>query len=214
MPRPSFPLSRPARLAVFASGRGSNLPSLLAAFPPRIDEASGEELGSVVLVVSNVPGAPVLDKASAAGVPALELAWRGRAAFESAASAALEEHRVDLICLAGFMRVLSAEFTARYQGRLVNIHPSLLPLYPGLAAPQQALEAGAAESGCTVHFVDAGVDTGAKILQRTVAVLASDDATSLAERILAEEQLAYPEAVRMVLTGAASHDGRPAGHPS
>lgn len=199
MPHPDFPLNRPARLAVFASGRGSNLASLLAAFPPVDPDA----LGNVVLVVSNVPGAAVLEKAAAAGVATLAVPWRGRAAFEAAASEALEQRQIDLVCLAGFMRVLSADFTKRHAGRLLNVHPSLLPLFPGLAAPQQALDAGATQSGCTVHFVDAGVDTGAKIVQRKVAVLPDDDAASLAERILAEEQLAYPEAVRRVLTGTA-----------
>lgn len=208
-----FPLGRPARIAVFASGRGSNLASLLADFPPpgaevtaaaagdELENATETALGNVVLVVSNVPGAPVLAKAEAAGVPTLQLPWRSRAGFEAAAIQALEQHQIDLICLAGFMRLLSAEFTGRYRGRLLNVHPSLLPHFPGLAAPQQAVDAGVTQTGCTVHFVDAGVDTGAVIVQRRVRLYPNDDAKTLAARILHEEELAYPEAIRRVLTG-------------
>ena len=194
----TFPLERPARLAVFASGRGSNLRSLIEAFPP------GDPLASVALVVSNKRSAGALSLARAYGVPAYALPFGAeRDRFEREADALLQKLEIDLICLAGFMRVLSPEFAARYAGRLLNIHPSLLPAFPGLHAQRQALAAGVSESGCTVHFVDAGVDTGAPIVQRRVPVLPGDTEETLAARILAQEHQAYPEAVRRVLTGQA-----------
>lgn len=202
----TFPLDRPARLAVFASGRGSNLDALLRAFPP------DSELASVALVVSNVASALALEKARSAGVATLahpfparahDPAGAGRAQFEAAASEVLAAHRTDLIALAGFMRILSPAFNARWRGRLLNIHPSLLPAFPGLHPQRQALRAGAEVSGCTVHFVDAGVDTGPTILQRQVRVLSGDTEASLGARILQEEHSAYPEALRLVLTGRA-----------
>jgi phosphoribosylglycinamide formyltransferase-1 len=113
----------------------------------------------------------------------------------------LRDHRIDLILLAGFMRLLSAGFVQAWQGRILNIHPSLLPQFPGLHAQRQALQAGVSESGCTVHFVDAGMDTGPIILQRRVPVLPDDTEETLAARILEQEHLAYPEAVRRVLQG-------------
>ncbi len=193
-----FPLERPARLAVFASGRGSNLRSLTAAFPP------ADPLASVELVLSNKRSAGALSLAEACRISAYALPFGAdRQRFEKGADTLLREFEIDLICLAGFMRVLSPEFTARWAGRLLNIHPSLLPAFPGLHAQRQALAAGVQESGCTVHFVDAGVDTGAAIVQRRVPVLAGDTEETLAQRILAEEHRAYPEAVRRVLTGQA-----------
>jgi phosphoribosylglycinamide formyltransferase 1 len=196
-----FPLGRQARLAVFASGRGSNLASLTAAFPP-----TGEEpLAAVRLVVSDRRAAPALGAAAASNVPAEHVPFgRDREAFESAADDLLREHAIDLVCLAGFLRVLSPAFTARWHGRLINVHPSLLPAFRGLHAPQQAIDAGARESGCTIHFVDAGVDTGRTIVQRRVRIETGDDASTLAERILREEHVAYPEAVRLVLRGEAT----------
>ncbi len=193
-----FPLARQARLAVLASGRGSNLASLLAAFP-----ASGEEpLAAVCLVLSDRAQAPALARGVAAGVAAEHVAFgHDRAAFERAADALLREHAIDLVCLAGFMRILSAGFVAAWAGRLLNIHPSLLPAFPGLHGQRQALAAGVHESGCSVHFVDAGVDTGRVIVQRRVPVRDDDDEESLAARILEHEHLAYPEAVRLVLRG-------------
>lgn len=192
-----FPLGRPARLAVFASGRGSNLAALLAAFP------AGDPVGSVALVLSDKPGAEALERAARAGVEAACVPWTSRSAFERRARALLQARAIDLVCLAGFMRILSPGFTARYRGRILNVHPSLLPSFPGLHAQRQALAAGARESGCSVHFVDAGVDTGPVIAQRRVPVLPGDTEASLSARILAEEHLAYPEAVRQVLAGAA-----------
>ena len=193
----TFPLSRPARLAVFASGRGSNLAALLETFPPE------HPVASVRLVVSNRAEAGALERARAAGVKAVHIPFgRDRAEFERAAVGVLRSAHIDLICLAGFMRVLSPAFVARYSGRILNVHPSLLPAFPGLRAVERALGAGVQESGCTVHLVDAGVDTGPIIVQRRVSVHADDTADTLAARILAEEHRAYPEAVRRVLSGA------------
>jgi len=198
MPECPFPLARQARLAVFASGRGSNLASLLAAFPP----AGDEPLAAVRLVLSDRAGAQALARAEAVGVAAVHVPFgRDRDGFERRADALLREHAIDLVCLAGFMRVLSPDFVERWHGRVLNVHPSLLPAFRGLHAQRQALEAGVRESGCTVHFVDAGVDTGHAIVQRRVALSAGDDEASLAARILDQEHLAYPEAVRLVLRG-------------
>ncbi len=195
----TFPLPRPARLAVFASGRGSNLSALLEAFPP------GDPLASVVLCVSNKRSAGALALAEGRGVAARFVPFGGdRGSFEREATRLLDEYSADLVCLAGFMRVLSPEFTGRYAGRVLNVHPSLLPAFPGLHAQRQALAAGVRETGCTVHFVDAGVDTGKTIVQRRVPVSPGDTEEALTARILAEEHRSYPEAVRLVLSGEAT----------
>ena len=200
-----FPLPRSARLAVFASGRGSNLASLLEAFPPHATGEPQDALAHVVLVISNVLNAPALDRAAEAGVTRRAIPWTreegSREAFERDVQGALDEHGIDLICLAGFMRILSPAFTQRWQGRILNIHPSLLPRHPGLHAQRQALDAGDVTTGCTVHHVDAGVDTGTIVLRRSVPIHDGDDENSLAARILVEEHVAYPEAVRRVLQG-------------
>lgn len=194
-----FPLDRAARIAVFASGRGSNLVSLLEAFPPN------GSLGAVAVVVVNVPDATAAERARAAGVPVASIPWTrsecDRTTFEARADACLIEHGIDLICLAGFMRILSPAFTQRWEGRILNVHPSLLPRHRGLHPQRRALEAGDDRSGCTIHFVDAGVDTGRVVLQHEVAIAPDDDEASLASRILAEEHRAYPEAVRRLLRG-------------
>jgi phosphoribosylglycinamide formyltransferase 1 len=156
----------------------------------------------VRLVLSRPRRAHALERAEAAGVAAVHVPFgRDRDGFERRADALLREHAIDLVCLAGFMRVLSPPFVERWEGRVLNVHPSLLPAFRGLHAQRQALEAGVRESGCTVHFVDAGVDTGHAIVQRRVPVEAGDDEASLAARILEQEHLAYPEAVRLVLRG-------------
>ena len=201
-----FPLGRPARIAVMASGRGSNLEALLKAFPP------DHPLGRIVLVISDRREALALQKAVEAQVEAEYVPWprsraqgaagnTGRFQFEQVAGQLLRDHHIDLILLAGFMRLLSPEFVQAWEGRILNIHPSLLPQFPGLFAQRQALEAGVSETGCTVHFVDAGMDTGPIVLQRRVPVLPGDTVETLTERILEQEHLAYPEAVRMVLRG-------------
>ena len=201
-----FPLGRTARIAILASGRGSNLASLLAAFPPGANAGHRGDpaLGSIAIVISNKPDAPALTRARAAGVDAVHVPWDAqhpRSSFEDEVARLLDAAAIDLVCLAGFMRLLSPGFTARYAGRLLNIHPSLLPDFRGLHAQRQALAAGVAEAGCTVHLVDAGVDTGQVILQKRVPVLPTDTEESLSERILQVEHLAYPEAVTAVLSG-------------
>ena len=209
--RPRFPLGRPARLAVFASGRGSNLAALMTAFPPGHGPASAAAEARVVLVVSDRREAGALALAREAGVGAVHLVFgRDREGFEAAAQRELERHGADVIALAGFMRVLSPAFTAAWRGRLVNVHPSLLPSFPGLHAVRQALAAGVDRSGCTVHFVDAGVDTGPVIERRDVPVLPGDDEASLQARIQAVEHEAFPAALRAVLRGDAYPPGRPA----
>ena len=191
----SFPLERPARIAVLASGRGSNFAALADAYP------AGDPLASIELLVSDKAEAGAMAIAADHVIPAEHVPFTSRAEFEAELELLLSERHIDLICLAGFMRLLSAGFVERWQGRLLNIHPSLLPDFRGLNPQQQALDAGAAESGCSVHFVDAGVDTGPVIQQSRVAVKDGDDADSLSERIREHEHTLYPQAVRRVLRG-------------
>lgn len=192
-----FPLERPARIAVLASGRGSNFASLAAAYP------AGGLLAGVQLLVSDKVDAGAFDIAQQHDIPAEHVPFTSRAEFEAELELLLSERHIDLVCLAGFMRLLSVSFVERWQGRLLNIHPSLLPEFRGLNPQQQALDAGAAESGCSVHFVDAGVDTGPVILQASVPIEDGDDADGLSTRIRGQEHLIYPQAVRMVLRGEA-----------
>ena len=191
------PTSARRRLAVLLSGRGSNFEAIADAVEKgRIPEAE------IVAVVADVPAAAGLERARRRGLPAFAVdrgKFANRAAHEAEILRILEEVRPDLICLAGYMRVLSPAFVARYRGRILNIHPALLPRFPGLHAQRQALEAGETESGCTVHFVDEGTDTGPAILRRVVPILPGDTEETLSARILAEEHLAYPEAIRRVL---------------
>jgi phosphoribosylglycinamide formyltransferase 1 len=203
---------RPARLAVFASGRGSNLAALLAAFPPPGHAGGAEAIASVRLVVSDRREAGALTLARDAGLPALHLPFgRDRDAFETAAQAELLRARIDLIALAGFMRILSPDFAAHWRGRLLNVHPSLLPAFPGLHPVRRALEAGVDRTGCTVHFVDAGVDTGPIVVRHEVPVLAGDDEAALRARIQRAEHVAYPEAIRAVVRGDAQPAAAPGG---
>ena len=192
-----FPLGRPARMAVFASGRGTNLEALLQAFP------KGHPLGEVVLVVSDNPEALALERARRRGVEALALPWRGRRAFEEEALGLLAARGVDLVLLAGFMRLLSPRFVEPWYGRLLNVHPSLLPDYPGLHVHRRVLEAGERETGSTVHFVDQGMDTGPILLQWRVPVLPGDTPEALEARVLRLEHRLYPKAVRLLLRGLA-----------
>lgn len=187
------------KLAVLISGRGSNLQSLLdscgdPAFPAEI-----------VLVVSNKPGVQGLARAEAAGVPTLVIdhrAYKGdRAAFDAALDAALTACNPGLVCLAGFMRVLTDGFVERWQNRLINIHPSLMPSFRGLDTHKRALEAGVKLHGCTVHYVRANVDEGPIIAQAAVPVLDDDDESALAARVLAAEHQIYPLAVRLIAEG-------------
>jgi phosphoribosylglycinamide formyltransferase-1 len=187
------------RLAVLLSGRGSNFEAIAEAV------AAGEiPEAEIVAVISDVPGAAGLERARQRGLPAHGVDRRrfaSRREHEAAILRILETARPDVICLAGYMRVLSPEFVAKFPRRILNIHPALLPKFPGLHAQRRALEAGETVSGCTVHFVDEGTDTGPAILQRTVPILPGDTEESLSERILAEEHEAYPEAIRRVLSG-------------
>lgn len=184
-------------IAVLLSGRGSNFRAIADA----IDR--GEIPGArIVAVVSDQPGAAGLEEARRRGLAAHAVprpAGMTRREHEAALRAVLDPAAPDLVCLAGYMRVLSPEFVSAYRGRILNIHPSLLPKFPGLDVQRRALEAGEWESGCTVHFVDEGVDSGPIVLQRKVPILPDDDAETLAARILTQEHLAYPEAIRKVL---------------
>jgi phosphoribosylglycinamide formyltransferase-1 len=189
---------RLVRLGILLSGRGSNF---LA-----IHEATqrGEVPAEIALVVSNRPEAAGLARARELGLPAVAIPHGAgadrRSAHEVEVVAALEAARVEWICLAGYMRLLSPGFVARFRGRLLNVHPSLLPAFPGLDAQRQALEYGARVSGCTVHLVDEGLDSGPIVVQRAVPVLEDDSPQSLAARILEQEHRAYPEALRRLLT--------------
>jgi phosphoribosylglycinamide formyltransferase-1 len=193
------------KLGVLVSGGGTNLQALLEAC------ARPDYPAEVALVLSNVPTAGALERARKAGVPAQVVdhkAFGARADFEQALGEALAAAGVEVVCLAGFMRLLSADLLGRYPGRVLNIHPSLLPAFPGLHAQRQALERGVKVAGCTVHFVDAGMDTGPILAQAAVPVLPGDDEASLSARILQEEHRLYPLAVKLVATGAVRLEGR------
>ena len=188
---------RPARLAVLLSGRGSNFLALHAAV------GRGELPAEIVLVLSDVDGAPGLERARRLGLPALAVPHLGepsRQAHEGKVLEALADAGAEWICLAGYMRLLSPDFVARYRHRIVNVHPSLLPAFPGLDAQGQALAHGVRVSGCTVHLVDEGLDSGPIVVQRAVPVGDDDDARTLAGRILDQEHVAYPQAMRRLLT--------------
>ena len=192
-------------LAILLSGRGSNFLAIHRAIADgRIPNAE------IAVVLSNKSTAPGLEAARALGIPAHHIPAAGKATPERDLDliAALNEYEPDLICLAGYMRVLSPAFIAAFPNRIVNIHPSLLPSFPGLEAQTQALEFGAKIAGCTVHFVDEAVDHGVIILQRAVEVRDGDTAETLSARILSEEHIAYPEAIARVLSGDYVIEGR------
>lgn len=195
----------PKRIAILISGRGSNCMAIIRAI--RDGKLTGCE---VAVVVSNIPGAAGIEAARALGVNVVTLEGRGRpqAEHEAAVNALLRKFRVDLVCLAGYMRILSANFVREWQDRMLNIHPSLLPSFPGLHAQRQALEQGVTLAGCTVHFVDESVDGGVIILQRATEVLPEDTEATLSERILEQEHLAYAEAIRRVISGNYEVHGR------
>ncbi|MDO3376588.1 phosphoribosylglycinamide formyltransferase [Geoalkalibacter halelectricus] len=193
------------RVGVLASGRGSNLQSLLE------QSLGGKIDAQVVLVASNKADAGALEKAREAGIPTRVIDHRGFASredFDTAMVAALREAGVELVVLAGFMRLLSKVFLEAFPQRIMNIHPSLLPAFPGLNVQRQALEYGARFSGCTVHFVDGGLDTGPIIIQAVVPILEDDSEQSLAARILAEEHRIYPRAVQLFAEGRLRVEGR------
>jgi phosphoribosylglycinamide formyltransferase-1 len=193
------------RIGVLLSGRGSNFEALAESVSTgRIPKAE------IALVISNQPEALGLERAAARGIPARMIPSKGlqREAYDRQVAAVLEEHKVDLICLAGYMRLLSPYFVAAFPQKILNIHPSLLPSFPGLEAQRQALEHGVKFAGCTVHFVDENLDAGPIILQAVVPVEDADDEHALSERILREEHRIYSEAVKIVLEGKYRIRGR------
>jgi phosphoribosylglycinamide formyltransferase 1 len=193
------------RISVLLSGRGSNFEALAQSI------ASGRlPNAETALVLSNREGAPGIESARARGIESRVIPSKGleREAYDKQVVAALREKTVDLVCLAGFMRLLSSYFVAAFPKRILNIHPSLLPAFPGLEAQRQALEHGVKFSGCTVHFVDEHLDAGPIVLQAVVPIEDGDSAATLSERILAEEHRIYTEAVRIVLDGRYRIDGR------
>lgn len=183
------------RVGVLVSGRGSNLQAIIDAVQ------AGWLPVQVAVVVSDTPGAYALERARAAGIPTMVIErkqYAERSAFEQAIHDALQAYQVELITLAGFMRILSGQFTGRYPQRIINIHPALLPAFPGLHAQAQALAYGVKVAGCTVHFVDEGMDTGPIILQAAVPVQEGDTEETLGARILAEEHRIYPQALQLL----------------
>lgn len=193
------------RLAVLLSGRGSNFAAIYDA------NTRGELDAEIVCVISNRPGAPGIEYARELGLPAHVIdhrAFDSRAAHEAEVLAILETARPDFIVLAGYMRLLSPAFIASYPMRIINIHPSLLPAFPGVDAQAQAVAYGVKISGCTVHFVDENLDAGPIIVQRAVEVRANDDASTLAARILEQEHAAYVEALVKLASGNYRVDGR------
>jgi phosphoribosylglycinamide formyltransferase 1 len=193
------------RVAILISGRGSNMAALIDA--AKVSDFPAE----IAVVISNRPDALGLVTASESDVPTLTIEskrfGKDRAAFELALQAALDQHRVELICLAGFMRLLTAEFVQRWYGRMLNIHPSLLPSFPGLEPQAQALRAGVKISGATVHFVIPETDAGPILMQGAVAVHDDDTPETLAARILAVEHRIYPDALRLVAGGGVRLEG-------
>jgi phosphoribosylglycinamide formyltransferase-1 len=193
------------RLGVLLSGRGSNFLAIANAI--RLEVLKGVE---IAVVLSNKEDAPGLALAREMNLPVLAIpsAGRKRAEHDAEMISELRANNVDLVCLAGYMRIISPGFVAAFPERILNVHPSLLPAFPGLDAQRQALEFGAKVAGCTVHFVDEAVDHGVVILQRAVAVEDDDTADTLSARILEQEHLAYPEAITRVISGEYRIDGR------
>jgi phosphoribosylglycinamide formyltransferase-1 len=185
------------KLGILLSGRGSNFEAIADAI------TAGRLKAEIAVVISNRADAPGLESASRRGLNAVLIPSKGRVREEHGAEvvAALQQAQVDLVCLAGYMRLLSADFVRAFPNRIVNIHPSLLPAFPGMDAQKQALEYGVKVTGCTVHFVDEHLDHGPIILQKTVPVLDGDDLHTLSARILEQEHIAYSEGIGLVLSG-------------
>jgi phosphoribosylglycinamide formyltransferase-1 len=192
------------RIGVLISGRGSNMITL-------IEAANAPDYpATVALVVANRPDAAGLERARTAGIDAVVIdhkAFSTREGFEQALDAALTERSIDLVCLAGFMRVLTPWFVARWAGRVLNIHPSLLPVFRGTHTHERALAEGVLVHGCTVHFVVPDLDAGPIVAQAAVPVVPGDTAQSLAARVLTQEHAVYPRAVRMICSGEARLEG-------
>lgn len=191
-------------VGVLASGRGSNFEAIVRA------SESGQVPARVVVLVSDRPDARALDVARRHGIETVVVERRdpSREAHDKAVADALDRRQVALVCLAGYMRILSADLVRHFHGRLLNIHPSLLPAFPGLHAQRQAIEHGVRVAGATVHFVDEGLDSGPIVLQAAVPVRSGDTEAALAQRILAEEHRLYPEAIRLFAEGRLRIDGR------
>ena len=196
--------SSKARLAVLLSGRGSNFEAIAR------NVLSGRLPCEIGLVFSNKPEAMGLQLARELGLPqtAIKSAGTERTVFDVQVADLLREHRIDWVCLAGYMRLLSGAFISRFAGRILNVHPSLLPAFPGLDAQYQALTHGAKITGCTVHFVDENLDNGPILLQAAVPILDNDTVESLSSRILVEEHRIYSEAIAWVLRGTYRIEGR------
>lgn len=193
-----------SRLGILLSGRGSNFEAIADSIE------AGRLEAEIAIVISNNPRAKGLERAQQRGLRAVCIPSKAmeREAYDRLVVAELREAQVDLVCLAGFMRLLSAYFVEEFPQRILNIHPSLLPSFPGLEAQAQALEHGVKYTGCTVHFVDERLDAGPILVQKAVPVLDSDAEESLAARILEQEHVAYTEAIRLVLSGDYRIDGR------
>jgi phosphoribosylglycinamide formyltransferase-1 len=193
------------RIGVLLSGRGSNFDALAGGIASgRISNAE------ISIVISNREGAPGIERAKARGIATSAIPSKGleRETYDRQVVAVLNEHKVDLVCLAGYMRLLSPYFVAAFPNRILNIHPSLLPSFPGLESQRQALEYGVKFAGCTVHFVDENLDAGPIVLQAAVPVKDDDTEDTLSARILQEEHRIYSEAVRIVLEGRFKIEGR------
>src|SRR5579872_1054808 len=192
-------------IGILLSGRGSNFGAIAR------NIASGSILDArIAVVISNKPDAGGLETARKLGLDALTISSKGkdREAHDREVVAALKDHKVDLVCLAGYMRLLSPWFVQQFPQKILNIHPSLLPAFPGLEAQEQAFAYGAKIAGCTVHFVDEELDHGAIVVQKAISVLDSDDEHSLAARILEQEHIAYSEAINLILSGKFKISGR------
>ena len=197
---------RPARLGILLSGRGSNFLAIADAVHAGILRDKAE----IAIVISNVADAHGVARARGLELPTATFISKGRkrAEHDADVAACLREYKVDIVILAGYMRLLSPEFIMAFPNRILNIHPSLLPAFPGLDAQTQAFDYGCKVAGCTVHFVDEQLDHGTIALQRSIPVLETDDAHSLSERILAEEHVAYSEAIARVISGEYRIEGR------
>jgi phosphoribosylglycinamide formyltransferase-1 len=197
-------MARTQRLGILLSGRGSNFMAIAD------NVAAGRIPAEIAVVISNRPKAPGLEEAERRGLPTRMIPSKGleREQYDRQVVAALRESQVDLVCLAGFMRLLSPYFVSAFPNRILNIHPSLLPAFPGLDAQRQALEYGVKITGCTVHFVDENLDAGPVVVQSAIPVLDEDTPDTLSARILMEEHRIYSEAINIVLSGCWRIEGR------
>jgi phosphoribosylglycinamide formyltransferase-1 len=193
------------KIGVLVSGKGSNLQAIIDAIEAKKINAQ------IAIVISNVPGVMALERAKKHGIKTEVIngkEFQNKSAYEKKLISLLEDNKVDLICLAGYMRLLSPEFVHHFKGKIMNIHPALLPAFPGLHVQKQALEYGVKYSGCTVHFVDVGCDTGPIIIQAVVPVLDDDTEETISARILEQEHKIYPEAIRLFSEGKLIIEGR------